>query len=110
MVLELRSNAAFAAAKWEKNRDHNPFLAPVDWLQWWLETRWRCHLKWTYSEKPNKKSRSLKRLAVILKPENVDEISRNVIWPPQIEHCVTDNGYLLSQTSNTEILYKLNSF
>jgi len=28
----------------------------------------------TYSEKPNKKSRSMKRLAVILKPENVDEI------------------------------------
>src|SRR5437870_13920043 len=28
----------------------------------------------TYSEKPSKKSRSMKRLAVILKPENVDEI------------------------------------
>lgn len=27
-----------------------------------------------YSEKPSKKSRSMKRLAVILKPENVDEI------------------------------------
>src|SRR5438093_11780563 len=28
----------------------------------------------TYSEKPSKKSRSMKRLAVILKPENVDAI------------------------------------
>ena len=28
----------------------------------------------TYSEKPGKKSRSMKRLAVILKPENVDGI------------------------------------
>jgi hypothetical protein len=28
----------------------------------------------TYSEKPSKKSRSMKRLAVLLKPENVDGI------------------------------------
>lgn len=28
----------------------------------------------TYSEKPSKKSRSMTRLAVLLKPENVDEI------------------------------------
>ncbi len=28
----------------------------------------------TYSEKPAKKSRTMKRLAVVLKPENVDEI------------------------------------
>ena len=28
----------------------------------------------TYSEKPSKKSKSMKRLAVIVKPENVDEI------------------------------------
>jgi nitrogen regulatory protein PII len=28
----------------------------------------------TYSEKPSKKSKSMKRLAVIIKPENVDEI------------------------------------
>jgi nitrogen regulatory protein PII len=28
----------------------------------------------TYSEKPSKKSRSMKRLAVIIKPEKVDEI------------------------------------
>jgi nitrogen regulatory protein PII len=28
----------------------------------------------TYAEKPSKKSRSMKRLAVLLKPENVDEI------------------------------------
>lgn len=28
----------------------------------------------TYSEKPSKKSRSMKRLAVLLKPENVDQI------------------------------------
>jgi nitrogen regulatory protein PII len=27
-----------------------------------------------YSEKPSKKSRSMKRLAILLKPENVDEI------------------------------------
>jgi nitrogen regulatory protein PII len=28
----------------------------------------------TYSEKPSKKSRTMKRLAVVLKPENVDEV------------------------------------
>jgi nitrogen regulatory protein PII len=28
----------------------------------------------TYSEKPSKKSKSMKRLAVIVKPENVDEV------------------------------------
>jgi len=28
----------------------------------------------TYSEKPSKKSKSMKRLAIIVKPENVDEI------------------------------------
>jgi nitrogen regulatory protein PII len=28
----------------------------------------------TYSEKPSKKSKSMKRLAVLLKPENVNEI------------------------------------
>jgi nitrogen regulatory protein PII len=28
----------------------------------------------TYAEKPSKKSRSMKRIAILLKPENVDEI------------------------------------
>ena len=32
----------------------------------------------TYSEKPSKKSKSMKRLAVIVKPENVDSITTSL--------------------------------
>ena len=32
----------------------------------------------TYSEKPSKKSKSMKRLAVIVKPENVDTITESL--------------------------------
>jgi nitrogen regulatory protein PII len=32
----------------------------------------------TYSEKPSKKSKSLKRLAIIVKPENVDDITSSL--------------------------------
>lgn len=33
----------------------------------------------TYSEKPSKKSKNMKRLAVIVKPENVDEITSSLM-------------------------------
>lgn len=53
--------------------DHNPFLGLV---KPYIMARDKTTLPFevTYAEKPGKKPRSMKRLAVLLKPENVDEI------------------------------------
>ena len=53
---------------------HNPFLGEFNYSLQMSQEKMTLPFEVDYSEKPSKKSKNMKRLAIIVKPENLDEM------------------------------------
>jgi nitrogen regulatory protein PII len=53
---------------------HNPFLGEFNYPLQMSQEKMTLPFEVDYSEKPGKKSKNMKRLAIIVKPQNLDEM------------------------------------